>query len=97
VSDLLSWLQSYYSSLCNGDWEHLFGFKIDNLDNPGWSLTFDLESTPLENAQFVPIKIERTEQDWVSCKVEDKQFTALCGPKNLTEALTIFRSWVETR
>ncbi|MFD6826140.1 Imm53 family immunity protein [Streptomyces sp. NPDC060085] len=35
----------------------------------------------------------RTTQDWVSAWTSDKVFHVACGPDNLTEALTMFRSW----
>jgi len=35
--DLLEQVEDWYSSQCNGDWEHQYGISIDTLDNPGWS------------------------------------------------------------
>ena len=31
--DLLIWLQNWNQNHCDGDWEHLYGVKIDTLDN----------------------------------------------------------------
>jgi hypothetical protein len=95
MTDILIWLQEYYLSLCDGDWEHSYGFKIDNLDNPGWKLEFDLKDTAMEGQKFSPITIDRTEDDWVRCRVEENFFRAYGGPLNLAELLTIFRDWVE--
>ena len=39
------WLQQWYYGHCNGDWEHGSGIHIDTLDNPGWSITINLEDT----------------------------------------------------
>ena len=32
-------LEDWYADLCNGDWEHTGGIKIETLDNPGWCIT----------------------------------------------------------
>ena len=45
--DILCWLQNWYHSNCDGGWEHLYGVKIDTLDNPGWSVAIDLEDTEI--------------------------------------------------
>jgi Immunity protein 53 len=94
MNELLDWLQDWYLSNCNEDWEHTYGIKIDTLDNPGWSVFIDLDETPMENVVFQSLSLERTENDWIFCKTEDKHFQAACGPKNLLEALKVFQDWV---
>src|ERR1700761_9007288 len=89
----IEWLQEFYFSHCDGSWEHGTGFTISTLDNPGWSVTFDLETTSLEDKEFRPVTIERSENDWVHCRVEGNIFQGAGGPKNLIELLTIFRQW----
>ena len=96
MDDLLTWLQNYYKSLCDGLWEHQYGFKIDNVDNPGWRLDFDLTYTEMEDVPFSYVRIDRSEHDWVHCKVDEKVFQGNGGPQNLVEILVIFRNWVET-
>ena len=93
LNDLLEWIQDWYLSNCNGDWEHFYGVKIDTLDNPGWMVTIHLNETILENAPFQKVNLERSEQDWVACRTESGEFKAACGPKNLSEVLTIFKNW----
>ena len=34
------------------------GIKIDTLDNSGWTITIDLEATPLEDVAFEETEIE---------------------------------------
>jgi hypothetical protein len=90
---VLEWLQKFYLSECDGQWEHGVGYTISTLDNPGWGVDFDLEATVLENKPFEPIRLERAESDWVHCRVEANLFQGRGGPKNLTELLSIFRDW----
>jgi uncharacterized protein CbrC (UPF0167 family) len=88
-------LQNWYSSQCNGDWEHTFGVKVETIDNPGWHLKIDVAETPLEGAIFDPVYIERSAADWVHCKVEAAAFIGHGGVSNLTELLSLFLDWVE--
>lgn len=92
--DITAWIQNWYFKNCNGDWEHTYGIKINTLDNPGWHISLDLEETAMEGIKFQSIEIERTEDDWIVCKVDNKIFDIACGSLNLLEALNIFRSWV---
>ena len=83
-----------YQSHCNDDWEHTYGIKIDTLDNPGWSVFMDLAETDLEDITFDTVEIERSEEDWIHCRVIDQQFKGAGGALNLLELLDTFRSWV---
>ncbi len=94
-ADELVWLQNWYLNNCDGLWEHLFGVKIDTLDNPGWKLSISSRGTDLEGQSFKRMKVDRTENDWVRCWVEAEKFEARSGPLNLGEAICIFRGWVE--
>ena len=89
--DILDGLQDWYLSMCNGDWEHTYGIKIENIDNPGWAVTVELMDTPLYQVKFDAIEIQRAEEnDWTLCRVEDGIFKGDCGPRNLKEVLRIF-------
>jgi hypothetical protein len=100
----LTWLQEWYESQCDGDWEHSYGVMLDTLDNPGWSLKISLDYTELEEKKFETISIDRSATDWLRCDVGEAKignqsnkavFQAACGPLNLTEVLEIFQSWAE--
>lgn len=91
---MIEWLEEWYLSNCDGDWEHCYGIKIGTLDNPGWTVSVDLHETKFEGKDFNTIDIERSHNDWVYCKVEKNAFKGAGGPKNLKEMLTIFRDWV---
>lgn len=92
--NLINWLQNWFNSNCNGDWEHGYAIKIANLDNPGWQISVDLEETDMENVVFEAVEIERSENNWIYCQVEKLRFKGACGPLNLLEMLEIFRNWV---
>jgi Immunity protein 53 len=40
--------EAWHASQSNGDWEHSWGVKIDNLDHPGWSISINLDKTRAE-------------------------------------------------
>ncbi|MBS1989371.1 MAG: immunity 53 family protein [Cyanobacteria bacterium SZAS LIN-3] len=94
--DILERLQKWYASRCNGEWEHQYGIKLDNIDNPGWALAVDLLHTELQPREFSKIEKHRSENDWIVCEVTDSRFHGVGGPGNLTEILTTFLSWAET-
>ena len=91
------WLQKWYQDHCNGDWEHGSGIHLSTIDNPGWSLTVNLENTELESKSFHQIDINRSEHDWLFCTIRGANFEARCGVKNLPEILKILRHWAEIR
>ncbi|WP_101787486.1 immunity 53 family protein [Nonomuraea indica] len=91
ITDALGFLQSWYTSHCDGDWEHSYGVTIDTLDNPGWRLKIDLLSTPLAGALLDRLVVERTEDDWVHVWSDGTHFEGACGPLNLGEVLEHFR------
>jgi Immunity protein 53 len=91
----LSLLEKWYLSQCNGEWEHQHGIRIETIDNPGWSLTINLNGTQAENGTLNLVKIERAENDWIHYWVEKNQFHARVGPQNLTEGIKTFLGWIE--
>ena len=92
--DIISWLEDWYHSHCDGEWEHDYGVDIGTLDNPGWSVSINLKGTNREHAKNSEVKIERNETDWVYCFIRETRFEAAGGPKNLQEMLHIFRKWI---
>lgn len=86
-------IEEWFEKQCNGDWEHSYGFKIQNLDNPGWLVDIDIVDTELEDKEFTQIKIARSDDDWIHCKVEEKVFKGRGGICNLEEILSIFVNW----
>jgi hypothetical protein len=89
------WLLDWFQSHCNGDWEHGGGISISSLDNPGWSITIDLEGTELYDQSFNTINIDRSDNDWLYCFCKENKFEGRCGTINLPEVLQIFKNWTE--
>jgi hypothetical protein len=94
MNDLV-WIQDWFSKQCDGYWEHDHGITIETLDNPGWYLTVELEETDLQDLNFEIIKIDRSDNDWIRCSIENNVFKGFAGPYNLPEILQIFRNWAE--
>jgi hypothetical protein len=92
-------IQNWYLGQCNGDWEHEYGVQIGTLDNPGWAVEIDLIETELETKPFKSVEKSigaesiADDQDWYSCKVENKKFIGHCGPLHLKTVLMIFLDW----
>ena len=92
----LSLLEEWYAARCNGDWEHSWGVKIETLDNPGWTISINLNGTKADGRNLERLKIDRAETDWIHYWVEKKSFQIRCGALNLTEAVQIFIAWFDT-
>ncbi|MGL4582866.1 MAG: immunity 53 family protein [Flavobacterium sp.] len=45
-------IQQWYKNQCDGEWEHIYGIKIETLDNPGWRVEISLKDTCLENRNY---------------------------------------------
>ena len=92
--DSISRLQQWYRSQCDGNWEHQYGVKIDTMDNPGWAVEVDIVGTNLEGRLFEEVNIERSESDWLRCRVRDGKYKGFGGPLNLQEVIDVFLSWI---
>lgn len=93
---LIKWLEEWYKSQCEGDWQHYFGMRIYTIDNPGWRVTINLEDTELEDKDFDEYRlIIDDEQDWILCYVKDCRFEGAGDPSKLEEIILRFKEWVE--
>jgi hypothetical protein len=89
----LSELQQWYTSNCDGDWEHQYGIEIGTLDNPGWRLEVDLTETVLATCSFPGVEVTNNPTDWYRCGVESRVFKGLGGPENLPDMIRVFVEW----
>ena len=86
-------LEDWYSENCDGDWEHTWGINIDLLDKFFWSVQIDLKETSIEEKFFRERMVERNEDNFIHCWVDEQTFRGCGGPKNLSEILNIFEKW----
>jgi hypothetical protein len=88
-------LCKWYESQCTDEWHEDHGIKIDTLDNPGWSLKIDLESTKLLERNFDELKVDRSERDWFVARKNGGVFEVFGGVANLDEMIGAFLSWAK--
>ncbi len=91
----LKWLESWYESYCDDEWEQTHGLKIESIDTPGWRVTIPLLETELEGKLLNEIIIDRDDNDWIRCWIKDGYFEGAGGLKNLEEMIQIFKEWAE--
>jgi len=94
---LLRWIQQWYESECNGDWEHQYGVKIDTIDNPGWTVDIDLFETDLHDLQIEYCLEQSSERDWLGISVTKHVFEGIGDPTKLELILERFRELVENQ
>lgn len=86
-------LQEWYLAQCNDDWEHQYGITIETLDNPGWRMQVTLKDTNLMGKPFESIKWEKSDDDWILCRVVNGEFEGVGGPLNLGDVAQCFVEW----
>jgi hypothetical protein len=80
---------------CNGDWEHSYGIDIKTTDNPGWTISIDIEDTELEREEFLSVRIPGPDTDYLFAEIEQKKFSGACSLHRLEELLRLFVQWSE--
>jgi len=94
--DELSWLQDWYLSQCDGNWEHTYGMKIKTLDNPGWAVEIDLSNTNLAGWTHEELNTDLGDNDWIVCRIRNEKFQGFGDAMKFKTILRTFRKWVET-
>ena len=89
------WLLKWYENHFNGDRKHSEKINISTIDNPGWSVSINLINTELEGKEFNQIKLEISENNWLTCFKKDEIFEGRCGPLNLPQIFEVFRKWAD--
>lgn len=92
--DGFAYVQSWYRSNCDGEWEHEFGIRIVTLDNPGWSMEIDLTETSAEGFTVDRAKRSTGEGSWVWTSSDGVRFSASCDPGSLDVAGSLFKEFV---
>lgn len=93
--DTLDWLAKWYLSMCDGEWEHSYGIRIDTLDNPGWSVQIDLSEGNIDEISFEAVSNCTDDSNWMHCEVKDGKFCGRGDPTKLDAIIEVFRSYCE--
>ncbi len=96
MKNLLNWLENWFESQSDGDWEHHYGIKIETIDNPGWSVTIDLNYTNFENLDIDYKLYELSEDDWYGVSVKNKIFKGVGDINKLEFLILKFKEIIES-
>ena len=94
--EILDWIQDWFKSNCDGDWEKGEGIQITTLDNPGWEVEIDISNTSVANLNLRPIHNQKGAQDWYGVKIENQKFIAAGDAGKLEFLLGLFKEMIET-
>lgn len=93
--EILNWIEKWYISNCDGDWEHSYGVKINTIDNPGWEINIDLSETDFEKVEMPYSLNEKNDKDWYGISVKDGIYSAAGDPTKLRFLLEKFKEFIE--
>lgn len=88
-------LEAWYRKACDGIWEHSYGVTIETLDNPGWRVQIDLEGTSYQEVGPCEFDVQRSDADWMRCRIEGKKFEGVGDPEKLEQILQVFAEWLD--
>lgn len=97
IDNNISWLEKWYASYCDGDWEHQYFVKIRTIDNPGWLVEIDIAYTDISGLHIEHTLIEKSESDWLSYSIKNDVFSGAGDPTKLDMILGYFKKIVESR
>ena len=92
----ISKLQNWFQQKSDGKWEHQYGIAIASIDNPGWSVKIDLAQTHLGNKPFNAFSKDDSNDNWITCRVNDQTFEGYGDVSKLAMLLKVFFSWAES-
>lgn len=97
VSNPIERMKQWFTSHCDGEWEHQNGVIIQTTDNPGWWVKIDLRGTELLGRSFEEVQRGELSLDpqppWLRCYREGDVFNGAGDPTTLEEILNIFLDW----
>jgi len=97
IMNALHWLQEWYQSQCDGDWEHQSGIEIKTLDNPGWDIKINISDTDLEGLIIEYQLNEVDENQWYGFQSDGYTFEACGDPSKLETLILIFKKITENQ
>ncbi|MEU7717035.1 Imm53 family immunity protein [Streptomyces tibetensis] len=91
----IRYIQSWYASNCDGEWEHEFGIRMATTDNPGWHIRIDVSETDLEGVVVPRERHDLSDGGWMIAWSDGKVFQAACGPMSLRDVDALFEEVAE--
>ncbi len=92
---ILKWLSDWYRTNCDGNWEHNYGISIETIDNPGWSITIDIEETIFKINPVPWVLVENSVDDWYGYKCMNGKFEASGDPSKMVFLISLFKDIIE--
>lgn len=93
--EILDWIQDWFKSQCDGDWEKDEVIQITTLPTPGWEVEIDISKTSIANLEIKWILNEINRQDWYGVKVENQKFLAAGDASKLIFLLDLFKQMID--
>ena len=91
---LLDWVQRWFISNCNGDWEHGYGINMEYTKETGWYVYFNVNHTSMYDCKFDK-KDKKGKKKWLTFEVNENSFIGRGDSSKLEEILQTFHDWVE--
>lgn len=91
----LIWIQNWFESNCDGDWEHEHQIKIITVDNPGWNVIIEFENSTMNIEDSEWILVDNGDADWYGWKVTNGVFEASGDVKKLDFLFSIFKKMID--
>jgi hypothetical protein len=91
IDEAIEFLEGWYATQHDGEWELEHGVTICNVSNPGWALSVDLVGTDLEGRvleDWTPVDLP---DDWLYCHSDGRRFEALSSSPGLVRIIDGFR------
>ena len=92
-NSLLCWLEEFYYSCCDTDWEHMYGYSLISV-REGWLMVLSVEELCYEDYPFERVIIEE-EGGKVECYMLENQFIIRAHCRGLITGIRIFKEWIE--
>jgi len=93
--EILEWMQNWFKTNCDGDWEKDEVIQITTLATQGWEVEIDISKTSIANLEITWILNEINRQDWYGVKVENQKFFAAGDTNKLIFLLDLFKQMID--
>ena len=93
----LEFLDHWFASQSNGDWEHGEGVHLVTADSPGWILMVFIEGSDLHGEIEERRTFWDSDTDFLQSSSDGLVYRVSCGVGRLPEALRRFREFAEAR